>query len=184
MQDFLTSGRQQLVKSFEFHLIIVTGQTSSSNENCMSESNTPTQKETIRHILETSRTIAVVGLSSRPDRAGFYVPAYLQKFGYRIIPVNPHLKEALGEKAYPDLLALTEPVDLVLIFQRSEAVPPFVDQAIQIGARAIWMQLGIRNQPAAEKARQAGLEVVMDACMLVEHQRWGGLAPAVSGGKP
>jgi predicted CoA-binding protein len=149
----------------------------------MSESNTPTKKVAIQHILKTSRTIAVVGLSSRPERAGYYVPAYLQKFGYRIIPVNPYLTEALGEKAYPDLLALTEPVDLVLIFQRSGAVPPFVDQAIQIGAKAIWMQLGISNQPAAEKARQSGVEVVMDACMLVEHQRWGGLAPAAPAGK-
>ncbi len=148
----------------------------------MPELITPAKKDAIRHILEASRTIAVVGLSSRPARAGYYVPAYLQKFGYRIIPVNPYLKEALGEKAYPDLLALKEPVDLVLIFQRSEAVPPFVDQAIQIGARAIWMQLGISNQSAAEKAYQAGLEVVMDACMLVEHQRWGGKPPAVSGG--
>lgn len=143
----------------------------------MSDSVTSAKQATIQHILRTCRTIAVVGLSSRIDRAGYYVPAYLQKYGYRIIPVNPYLKEALGGKAYPDLLALPEPVDLVLIFQRSEAVPPFVDQAIRIGAKAVWMQLGISNQPAADKARQAGLEVVMDACMLVEHQRWGGLAP-------
>ena len=141
----------------------------------------PSQQAAIQHILRTCRTIAVVGLSSRRERAGYYVPAYLQKYGYHIIPVNPNLEEALGEKAYPDLLALDQPVDLVLLFQRSEAVPPFVDRAIQIGARAVWMQLGISNQPAAEKARQAGLEVVMDACMLVEHQRWGGLGPEARG---
>jgi predicted CoA-binding protein len=125
----------------------------------------------IQNLLETAETIAVVGLSSRPDRAGYYVPAYLQKHGYRIIPVNPNLDESLGEKAYPDLLSVPQPVDLVLIFQRSENVPPFVDQAIEIGARAVWMQLGITNEAAAAKARSAGLQVVMDACMLVEHRQ-------------
>ncbi len=147
----------------------------------MSESIASTRQATIQHILRSCRTIAVVGLSSRPERAGYYVPAYLQKYGYHIIPVNPNLDQALGEQAYPNLPAIQEPVDLVLIFQRSEAVPPFVDQAIQIGARAVWMQLGISNQSAAEKARQAGLAVVMDACMLVEHQRWGGLGPVEAG---
>jgi predicted CoA-binding protein len=123
-------------------------------------------------IMATARTIAVVGLSSRPSRAGYYVPAYLQEQGYRIIPVNPHLTQALGEKAYPDLPAVPEPVDLVLLFQRSENVPPFVTQAIQIGARAVWMQQGIANEAAAAAARAAGLDVVQDACMLVEHRRW------------
>lgn len=126
---------------------------------------------TIKKLLNTTRTIAVVGLSSRPGRAGHYVPAYLQNQGYRILPVNPNLKEALGEKAYPDLLSLREPVELVLLFQRSEAVPPFVEQAIRIGARAIWMQSGILNEAAAAKAREAGLEVVMDSCMMVEHRK-------------
>lgn len=144
----------------------------------MSDSITPTKQDHIQHILRTCQTIAVVGLSSRLERAGYYVPAYLQKFGYRIIPVNPFLQEALGVKAFSDLLAIDEPVDLVLIFQRSEAVPPFIEQAIQIGAKAVWMQLGISHPLAAEQARQAGLEVVMDACMLVEHQRWRGLAPS------
>ena len=114
----------------------------------------------------------MVGLSSQIDRAGFYVPAYLQDQGYQIIPVNPYLDETLGEKAYPTLTAIQEPVDLVLIFRRSEAVPPFVDQAIQIGAKAVWMQLGIVNVDAASKAKEAGLEVVMSACMMVEHRRW------------
>lgn len=128
-------------------------------------------QDIIIHILQNCRTIAVVGLSSHAHRAGHYVPAYLQRNGYRIFPVNPNLDQALGEKAYPDLLAVPEPVELVLIFRRSEAVPPFVDQAIQIGAKAVWMQLGILNLPAAEKASQAGLKVVMDACMMVEHRR-------------
>lgn len=130
------------------------------------------QHNTIEQILANCQTIAVVGLSSQPERAGYYVPAYLQKHGYRIIPVNPYLTEALGEKAYPDLPSIVEPVDLVLIFRRSEAVPPFVDQAIEMGAKAVWMQLGIVHQGAAEAARQAGLAVVMDACMLVEHRHW------------
>ena len=128
-------------------------------------------QDTIIHILQNCHSIAVVGFSSRAQRAGYYVPAYLQQRGYRIFPVNPNLDEVLGEKAYPDLLVAPKPVELVLIFRRSEAVPPFVDQAIQIGAKAVWMQLGILNLPAAEKASQAGLKVVMDACMMVEHRR-------------
>ena len=130
------------------------------------------KRDTIRKILRDTHTVAVVGLSSRKERAGYYVPAYMQKHGYRIIPVNPYLKTALGEKAYPDLPSIPEPIDLVLIFQRSENVPPFVEQAIQIGARAVWMQLGISHPAAAERARQAGLDVVMDACFMVEHRLW------------
>ncbi|MCA9920287.1 MAG: CoA-binding protein [Anaerolineales bacterium] len=118
------------------------------------------------------KTIAVVGFSSKPARAGYYVPAYLQKEGYRIIPVNPNLAEGLGETVVPNLTAIAEPVDLVLIFQRSENVPPFVDEAIEIGAKAIWMQLGIANETAAAKARAAGLDVVQDACLMVEHRHW------------
>ena len=131
-------------------------------------------KSDMEKIMAKSKTIAVVGLSRRTSRAGYYVPAYLQQAGYRIIPVNPYLTEALGEKAYPDLKSIPEPVDLVLIFQQSYKVPPFVDQAIEIGAKAFWMQLGIRNETAAAKARAAGLDVVQDACMLVEHRRWVG----------
>ena len=125
----------------------------------------------IERILSTCKTIAVVGLSSQRDKAGYFVPEYLQSQGYRILPVNPALEQALGEKVYPDLLAVPQPVDLVLIFRRSEAVPPFIDQAIQIGAKAVWMQLGISNAEAAEKATRAGLDVVMDACMKVEHRQ-------------
>lgn len=128
------------------------------------------QEDTIERILEETKTIAVVGHSNLPSRPGYYVPAYLQKAGYRIIPVNPNLEEVLGERVYPDLASIPEPVDLVLLFQRSENVPPFVDQAITIGAPAVWMQSGISNEAAAAKARAAGLDVVQDACMMVEHR--------------
>lgn len=130
------------------------------------------QQNTIKHILVNCKTIAVVGFSRRQTRAGYYVPAYLHEHGYRIIPVNPYLAEALGEIAYPDLTYIPDPVDLVLLFQRSEKVPPFVDQAIEIGAKALWMQSGIYHEAAAVKAQTAGLDVVMDACMMVEHRRW------------
>ncbi len=130
------------------------------------------QDQAINRILEKAQLIAVVGFSRRKSRAGYYVPAYLFEQGYKIIPVNPYLDEALGQKAVPDLKSIGGPVDLVLIFQRSEKVPPFVDQAIEIGAKAVWMQLGIYHDEAAERAQAAGLDVVMDACMLVEHRRW------------
>lgn len=123
-------------------------------------------------IMAEAKTIAVVGFSSKPSKAGYYVPAYLKEQGYRIIPVNPNLSEGLGETAVPTLSAIAEPVDLVLIFQRSENVPPFVDEAIEIGAKAVWMQLGIAHETAAAKARAAGLDVVQNACLLVEHKRW------------
>jgi uncharacterized protein len=130
------------------------------------------QQKSIHNILESTKTIAVVGLSAKPHRAGYYVPAYLQEHGYRIIPVNPFLTgPVLGEHPYTKLSEVPEPVDLVLIFQRSENVPPFVEQAIAIGAKSVWMQLGIAHQESAEKARAAGLEVVMNACMLVEHRQ-------------
>lgn len=129
-------------------------------------------ESTIDRILVNTRTIAVVGLSRRQSRAGYYVPAYLQQHGYRIIPVNPYLDEAMGEPAYAELAMIPDEVDLVLLFQRSEKVPPFVDQAIEIGAKGIWMQLGIYHDQAAKVARSAGLEIVMNSCMLVEHRRW------------
>jgi predicted CoA-binding protein len=123
-----------------------------------------------RRILEDVKTIAVVGLSRRETRPGYYVPAYMQAAGYRIIPVNPYLEEAMGEKAYPDLISIPEPVDMVVIFRRSNDVSPVVEQAIEIGAKVVWMQLGIVNQQAAEAARAAGLEVVMNSCVKVDHQ--------------
>ena len=122
-------------------------------------------------ILEQTKVLAVVGLSRRESRPGYYVPAYMHAAGYRIIPVNPYLEEALGEKAYPDLLSIPEPVDMVVIFRRSEDVPPVVDDAIEIGAKVVWMQLGIVNEEAAAKARAAGLQVVMNSCIKIDHQR-------------
>lgn len=127
--------------------------------------------EIIDRLLAETRTIAVVGLSSSPERAGYYVPAYLQQAGYRIIPVNPSLDTALGEKAYPNLAAVPEAIDLVLLFRRSEDVPPHVQEAIAAGAGAVWMQSGIINEDAAAVARAAGLDVVMNRCMMVEHRR-------------
>jgi len=128
----------------------------------------------MRRILESAKTIAVVGLSSRPDLPAHTVPVYLQAHGYRIIPVNPTMAQALGEPAYPDLLAVPQPVDVVQVFRRAEDVPPVIEQAIQIGARAVWMQEGIVNDEAADRARRAGLDVVMDACMRAAHQRLAG----------
>ncbi len=122
-------------------------------------------------ILEQVKVLAVVGLSRRESRPGYYVPAYMHAAGYRIIPVNPYLEEALGEKAYPDLVSIPEPVDMVVIFRRSEDVPPVVDDAIEIGAKVVWMQLGIINEEAATKARAAGLQVVMNSCIKIDHQR-------------
>ncbi|MBC7813835.1 MAG: CoA-binding protein, partial [Burkholderiales bacterium] len=129
------------------------------------------EEERIRRILQTTQTIAVVGMSSHEDRPANTIPAYLQTHGYRIIPVNPTIESVLGEKAYPDLSAVTERVDTVLIFRPREAVPPIVEQAIEIGARAVWMQEGIINEEAAQTARDSGLDVVMDRCMRVEHKR-------------
>ncbi|MGE5222273.1 MAG: CoA-binding protein [Omnitrophica WOR_2 bacterium] len=122
-------------------------------------------------IFKTNHVIAVVGISDKPYRAGYYVPAYLQEKGYQIIPVNPTLDRVLGQKAYADLLSVPDRVDVVLIFRKNEFIPPIVEQAIQIKARVVWMQLGIINETAAELARKAGLEVVMDQCMLSVHQR-------------
>ena len=131
------------------------------------------QAETIDHILIETKTIAVVGLSSSRFRAGYYVPEYLQQKGYRIIPVNPELeRERLGEIVYPDLESVPELVDLVLVFRRPEHIPAIVDSAIKIGAMGVWMQLGIAHAAAAEKARRAGLHVVMNTCMMVEHKHW------------
>lgn len=112
--------------------------------------------------LEGSRTIAVVGLSPRPERPSHYVARYLQEQGYRIIPVNPHLEEALGERAYPDLRSVPVPVDMVDIFRRPEHVAGVVQQAIEVGAKYIWMQDGVVDERAAALARDAGLSVVMD----------------------
>lgn len=125
----------------------------------------------IERILKEYKTIAVVGLSPREDRPSHNVAKYLKSQGFRIIPVNPNATEIFGERCYPDLKSIPAKVDIVDIFRRSEDVPPIVDEAIAIGAKVVWMQEGIINNEAAEKARKAGLEVVMDRCMLKEHKR-------------
>ena len=121
-------------------------------------------------ILNSSRTVAVVGLSLKPDRPSYKVASYLKEQGYRIIPVNPTEKEILGEPCYPDLASVPMSIDVVNIFRRSADVPPLVEEAIKIGAKAVWMQEGVINEEAANRAREAGLMVVMDKCMLKEHQ--------------
>ena len=130
-----------------------------------------TQDSDLKRLFETVRTIAVVGCSPRPERPGHYVAKYLQDLGYRIIPVNPGEVEVLGEKAYPDLDSVPEQVDIVNVFRRSEYVPPIVDAAIRIGAKAVWLQEGVVHEAAAEAARAAGLIVVQDRCILKEHRR-------------
>ena len=124
---------------------------------------------TIPELLKTSRTIAVVGLSSRRFRPSYGVAQYMQQNGYRIIPVNPFEQQVLGEKCYPDLDSVPDPVDIVNIFRRSEFVPDIVEAAIRIGARAVWMQEGVVHPEAAARAAAAGLTVVMDRCILKDH---------------
>lgn len=122
-------------------------------------------------ILQETKSIAIVGISADENKSSFEVAYSLREFGYRIFPVNPKLTEWLGEKAYPDLLAIPEKVDAINIFRPSDQVMPFVDQAIQIGAKCVWLPLGITNEAAAKKARTAGLDVIMDACMMIEYGR-------------
>lgn len=124
----------------------------------------------ISRLLKEYRTIAVVGLSPKAERPSHEVAAYLLAAGYHVIPVNPGQREILGRTCYPDLLAIPEPVEIVDIFRRAEEVGPVVDQAIAIGAKVVWMQQGIVNQAAAAKARAAGLKVIMDRCLKVDHQ--------------
>jgi len=126
--------------------------------------------EEVRTLLKNARTIAVVGLSDKPDRDSYRVAAYLQSRGYRIIPVNPTLDEVLGEKAYSSLCDVPEEIDVVDIFRKPEAVPEIVDEAIAVGAKVVWMQEGIAHNAAADKARASGLQVVMNKCILKEHR--------------
>ena len=125
----------------------------------------------IAEILKSSRTIAVVGLSSNPMRPSNGVAEYLKRAGYRIIPVNPKETEVLGEKCYARLEDILEKIDIVDIFRRPEYVPEVVDSAIRIGAKTVWMQEGVIHEAAAERARKAGLGVVMDRCILKEHRK-------------
>lgn len=123
----------------------------------------------LRDILTRSKVIAVVGLSSKPHRPSYGVARYLQTVGYRIIPVNPNEKEVLGEKSYARLEDVPIKVDIVDVFRRSELVPPVVESAIAVGARTLWLQEGVVHEEAATRARAAGLDVVMDRCVLKEH---------------
>lgn len=131
----------------------------------------PCAADPITQILKEARNIAVVGLSSKRFRPSYGVAEYLQSAGYRIIPVNPNEQEVLGQKSYPRLEEVPGKVDIVNVFRRSEQVPEVVEGAIRIGAKAVWMQEGVIHSQAAERARQAGLVVVMDSCILKEHVR-------------
>lgn len=122
-------------------------------------------------VLREYRTVAVVGVSLGEDRPSYRVARYLKEHGYRIIPVNPRETEVLGEKCYPDLCSLPEPVDVVDVFRRPRQVPRVVAEALYNGAKVVWMQEGIVHEAAARRAREAGLEVVMDRCMMVEHRK-------------
>jgi len=127
---------------------------------------------TIRQILETTRVIAVVGLSRHVWRPSNRVSGYMQAAGYRIIPVNPNEQEVLGERAYATLEDVPERIDVVNVFRRPEFVPPIVDAAIRVGAKAVWMQEEVIHQEAADRATAAGLLVVMDRCLMQEHIKW------------
>ncbi|HKR00822.1 MAG TPA: CoA-binding protein [Pyrinomonadaceae bacterium] len=128
-------------------------------------------REAINKILEDCRTIAVVGLSSSPGRASNGVAGYMKRQGYRIIPVNPNEEQVLGEKSYPTLADVPDRIDLVDIFRRSDSAGEVVDEAIKVGAKAVWLQEGVIDHQAAERAQNAGLLVVMDRCWLKEHAR-------------
>ena len=130
-----------------------------------------------RAILKIHRVFAVVGLSPKPHRDSHIVARFLQEHGYRIIPVHPGVDSILGETCYPSLGEIPEEVEVVDIFRRSDAVPPVVDEAIAIGAKVVWMQLGVIAEGAAEKARLAGLQVVMNRCPLIEYRRHFGSSP-------
>jgi uncharacterized protein len=127
--------------------------------------------DSIADILKKYKSIAVVGLSSNPARPSHGVASYMKSAGYRIIPVNPNEREVLGEKSYARVEDVPGKIEIVDIFRRPEDVPPVVDSAIRAGAKVVWMQLGIENAAAGEKARAAGITVVMDACLLVEHKK-------------
>jgi len=130
--------------------------------------------DAILELLKKYKSIAVVGLSSNPMRPSYDVTEYMQAAGYRIIPVNPNEREVLGEKSYARLEEVPEKIEIVNVFRRAEEVPAVVESAIRVGAKVVWMQQGIENEEAAQKARAAGLMVIEDACILVEHRRRAG----------
>jgi hypothetical protein len=129
---------------------------------------------TIRTILSTTRTIAIVGLSPKSERPSYFVGSYLKYEGYKIIPVNPRAAEILGEKCYPDLPSIPEPVDMVVVFRQPEECLEIAQQAVQICTNTLWLQLRVVNLEAAQVARDAGLNVVMDRCVKIEHGRYSG----------
>jgi predicted CoA-binding protein len=132
--------------------------------------------QTLRRILKETRVIAVVGLSADWYRPSYFAAKYLQEHGYRVIPVNPKYETILGERCYKSLRDIPEPVDMVDVFRKTQDVGPIADDAIAIGAKVLWQQLGVKNEAAAQKARAAGLEAVMDRCVKIEHGRlFGGL---------
>ena len=136
-------------------------------------SNNTTQASDIAYILDHCRTVAVVGLSPKPDRDSYRVSCYMQAQGWRVIPINPNASSVLGETAYPSLTdaARHHRIELVNVFRNSEDVPPVVDEAIAIGAKAVWLQMGVVHDLSAEKARSAGLRFVQDKCLMVEHRK-------------
>jgi len=131
----------------------------------------------MKEILLSTKTIASFGLSSNQEKESYWIVSYLKEQGYKIVPVNPTAAEILGEKVYPDLESIPDKVDVVQVFRKSEDVPPVVESAIKIGATVVWMQEGIVNEGAAQKARAAGLKVVMDACMRATHRQLIGPRP-------
>ena len=131
---------------------------------------------TLRRILGENRVIAVVGLSADWYRPSFFAAKYMREHGYRVIPVNPKYADILGEKCYPTLRAIPEKVQIVDVFRKTQDVPPIAEEAIAVGAKVLWQQLGVKNEAAAARAREAGLETVMDRCVKIEHARlFGGL---------
>ncbi len=140
------------------------------NSNCeLPDANPPSDE--IAALLSESKVIAIVGLSDRPDRTSNSVALYLKAHGYKIIPVNPTKDKILGEKCYPSLAEIPEPVDIVDIFRNMDAVPAIVGEAVKISPKAVWLQLGLAHHKSAEKARQAGLIVVQSRCIKVEHEK-------------
>ncbi|ENO85934.1 CoA-binding protein [Thauera linaloolentis] len=132
--------------------------------------------QTLRRVLHESRTIAVVGLSADWFRPSYFAAKYMQQHGYRIIPVNPKYPEILGEKSYPDLASIPDKVDIVDVFRKPADALPVAEQAIAIGARTLWLQIGVINEEAKKKAEEAGLTVIMDRCVKIEYARlFGGL---------
>ena len=140
------------------------------NTSCEMPDSNPVSEE-IKQILKSTNTIAIVGLSDNPNRDSYKVAAYLMEKGYRVIPVNPAKKEILGHKCFPNLKSLPEKVDIVDIFRKVEFIPDIVEETISIGAKTVWMQLGLAHNESAQKARNAGLFVVQSQCIKVEHAK-------------